>query len=167
METKMKKYLNNFVIFLSVFFLIGCAAGPQLSQMQIRQLTTKMIEGSYENVFRASMTILQDQGYVIKNTDMNSGLIVANIDRETSGGSQFMQALFVGRIYDKNTVIEVSATVNKLNEQTQELRLNIQETNYSGSGAKQKIKQIYDEKVYQNLFNDITIEVKRREAMNK
>ncbi len=163
----MKNTITNFSIFLLLTFLVGCAAGPQLSQMQIRQLTTKMIEGSYENVFRATMTILQDQGYVIKNTDMNSGLIVANIDRETSGGSQFMQALFLGRITDKNTVIEVSATVNKLNEENQELRLNLQETNYSGSGAKQNIKQIYDEKVYQNLFNDITLEVKRREAMNK
>lgn len=163
----MKTTITHFSIFLLLTFLVGCAAGPQLSQMQIRQLTTKMIEGSYEDVFRATMTILQDQGYVIKNTDMNSGLIVANIDRETSGGSQFMQALFLGSITDKNTVIEVSATVNKLNEQTQELRLNIQETNYSGSGAKQKINQIYDEKVYQNLFNEITLEVKRREAMNK
>lgn len=163
----MKNIITHFSIFLLLTILFGCAAGPQLSQMQIRQLTTKMIEGSYENVFRATMTILQDQGYVIKNTDMNSGLIVANIDRETSGGSQFMQALFFGSITDKNTVIEVSATVNKLNEQTQELRLNIQETNYSGSGAKQKIKQIYDKEVYQNLFNEITLEVKRREAMNK
>ncbi|MDP2366470.1 MAG: hypothetical protein Q8M94_22175 [Ignavibacteria bacterium] len=133
----------------------------------VDKLTTKMIEGSYENVFRATMTILQDQGYVIKNTDMNSGLIVANIDRESSGGSQFAQALLFGKITDKNTVIEVSATINKLNEQNQELRLNIQETNYSGSGAKQNIKQIYNEQVYQKIFNEITLEVKRREAMNK
>jgi hypothetical protein len=163
----MKNTITHFSIFLLLTFLVGCAAGPQLSQMQIRQLTTKMIEGSYENVFRATMTILQDQGYVIKNTDMNSGLIVANIDRETSGGSQFFQVLLVGSVYDKSTVIEVSSTVNKLNEQTQELRINIQETNYSGSGGKQNIKQIYDEQVYQKLFNDITLEVKRREAMNK
>jgi hypothetical protein len=163
----MKRIFSIFVLFLMVSFLVGCAAGPQLSQMQIRQLTTKMIEGSYENVFRATMTILQDQGYVIKNTDMNSGLIVANIDRETSGGSQFFQALLVGSVYDKNTFIEVSATVNKLNEKTQEIRLNIQETNYSGSGNKQDIEQIYDEEVYQKLFNEITLEVKRREAMNK
>lgn len=163
----MKKFLSIVPFILVVTFIVGCAAGPQLSQMQIRQLTTKMIEGSYENVFRATMTILQDQGYVIKNTDMNSGLIVANIDRETSGGSQFAQALLFGRITDKNTVIEVSATVNKLNDTNQELRLNIQETNYSGSGGKNSIDQIYDEKVYQDLFNQITLEVKRREAMNK
>jgi len=133
----MKKYLL-FIPFI-VLLIFGCSSGPQLSQMQIRQLTTKMIEGSYENVFRASMTILQDQGYVIKNTDMNSGLIVADIDRETSGGSQFMQALFLGSISDKNTVIELSATVNKLNDTNQELRLNIQETNYSQAVEKTQL----------------------------
>ncbi len=158
------KYLSSFIL---LTFLIGCATGPQLSQMQIRQITTKIIEGSYENVFRATMTILQDQGYVIKFTDMNSGLIVANIDRETSVGSQIFQALLVGDVYDKNTVIEISATINKLNDQSQEVRLNIQETTYSASGAKQNINQIYDAEVYQKLFNEITLEVKRREAMNK
>lgn len=163
----MKKSLLYFPFILLLTLFVGCATAPQLSQMQIRQLTTKMIEGSYDNVYRATMTILQDQGYVIKNTDMNSGLIVADIDRETSGGSQFAQALFLGRITDKNTIIEVSATVNNLNDTNQELRLNIQETNYTGSGGKNSIKQIYDEKVYQNLFNEITLEVKRREAMNK
>ena len=113
------------------------------------------------------MTVLQDQGYVIKNTDMESGLIVADVDRETSSGSQFMQALFSGSISDKNTVIEVSATLNKLNDTNQELRLNIQETNYTSSGKVNDINHIYDEKVYQDLFNQIIVEVKRREAMNK
>lgn len=162
----MKKSIIYLIILLTFLLIVGCATGPQLSQMQIRQLTTRMIEGSYEDIYRATMTILQDQGYVIKNTDMNSGLIVADIDRETSGTSQFMQALFVGNVYDKNTVIEVSATVNKLSEDAQELRINIQETNYSARGTKQNINQIYDDDIYQKLFNDITLEVKRREAMN-
>lgn len=161
---------TSFAIVLLVIlslFIIGCAAVPQLSPMQLRQLTTRLIESSYDHVFRATMTVLQDNSYVIKQTDMNSGLIVANIDRETSGASQFFQAALIGRVTDKNTVIEVSATVNKLNEASQELRINIQETNYTGGGGKNTIKQINDKEVYQKLFNDITVEVKRREAMGK
>ena len=140
--------------------------------MQIRQLTTKTMEGIYENVFKATITVLQDQGYIIKNTDMNSGLIVANVDRATSGGSQFTQALFGGYVSDKGTMVEVSCMVNKINDTTQELRINIQETKYgqsskwSGTGT-QDVRRIYDEKVYQGLFNQIITEVKRREAMQK
>jgi hypothetical protein len=163
----MRTLLTVSTAILLAITIIGCAATPQLSPMQLRQLTTRTIESSYDHVFRATMTVLQDNGYIIKQTDMNSGLIVANIDRETSGASQFFQAAFLGSITDKNTVIEVSATVNKLNEQSQELRINIQETNYTGSGGKNTIKQITDKDIYQKLFNDITVEVKRREAMGK
>lgn len=163
----MKKLLTNTCIFLVLTLLFGCSAGPQLSQMQKRQLTTKMIEGSFENVFRASMTIFQDQGYIIKNTDMNSGLLVAYMDKETAAGSQFLQAFFLGQVTDKNTVIEVTATISKLSEKSQEIRLIIQETNFSGSGGKNDIETILDQEVYQNMFNEITLEVKRREAMNK
>ena len=154
------------------FTFINCATTPQISSMQARQITTRMLNGSYENVFRATLTVLQDQGYVIKNTDMNSGLIVARADKSTAGGSQFMQALFVGYVYDKGTEIEVSCMVNKINDGSQELRINIieakvgQSSAWSGS-SKQDVKTIYDEKIFQELFNQITVEVKRREALNR
>jgi len=133
--------------------------------MQIRNITTRQIEGNYENIFRATLTILQDNGYIIKNTDMNSGLIVATIDREVTKTSQFFQAFWTGYIYNKGTFIEISAMVSKISEHISEIRMNIQETNYGQWGGKQNIKQIYDPEIYEALFNSITIEVKRREAM--
>jgi hypothetical protein len=140
--------------------------------MQIRQITTKMMTGSYENVYRACLTVFQDQGYIIKQTDMDAGLIVANVDRSTSGGSQLAQALFFGYVADKGSEVEVSCMVNKLSETNSEVRINIQEVRYgqssvwSGTG-KQKSKTIYDTKLYNNLFNQIQVEVKRREAINQ
>lgn len=160
------KRICIFSVLMSLF-LIGCATTPKLSLMQVREITTKEFEGSYENVYRAASTIIQDQGYVIKNTDMDSGLISATIDRETPRGSQFMQALFLGYIADKSTVIELSCMVNSLNETRQQARINIQETNLSQFGGKNVIKQIYDPKVYEALFNDIAVEVKRREAIKR
>lgn len=167
-----KNLVIGTMILATAAFFMGCQTGPQLSPMQIRQLTTKEIEGSYENVFKATLTILQDQGYIVKNTDMDSGLIVAHVDRATSGGSRFMQALFVGHVSDKGTMIEASCMVNKINDTLQGLRINIQETNYgdsskwSGTGT-QNVKRIYDVEVYQNLFNQILVEVKRREALQR
>ena len=57
--------------------------------------------------------------------------------------------------------------VSKNNEKSSDLRLNIQETVYSQWGGKQNIKQIYDAEIYNHLFNDIGLEIKRREAMGK
>ena len=167
----MKKFLFYSILTTLILLVTSCAVGPQLSQMQIRQITTKMIEGSYENIFRSCLSVFQDQGYIIKTTDMNSGLIVANVDRSQSGGSQFAQVLFLGYVADKGTEVEVSCMVNILNEKRSDVRINIQETKYGQASAwsgtsKQNTKTIFDSQVYENLFNQITIEVKRREAMN-
>lgn len=162
--------MKGFIVCMILISLLltGCATtGPKLSPMQIRQITTREIEGSYENVYRATLTIVQDNGYIIKNTDMDSGLITAMVDRETSKTSQFWQTFFLGYIANKSTVIELSCMVNTLNEIRQQVRLNIQETNMSQFGGKNVIKQIYDPEVYEGLFNDITIEVKRREAIKR
>jgi TusA-related sulfurtransferase len=145
--------------------------GPQLSPMQIRQITTRLINGSYEDTYRASLTVLQDQGYIIKNTDMASGLIVANVDRSTDAGSQLVQALFLGYISDKGSEIEVSCMVNKLSNTDSEIRLNIQETNYGQASrwsgtSKQNVKHIYDQELYAKIFNEIELEVKRRQAIS-
>lgn len=159
--------------FLAIFAcaaLAGCATTtPQISPMQMRQFTTRGYDSSYENVYRATMTVFQDQGYIIKNTDMNSGLIVAEIDRETSQSSQFWQYVFSsdGYIANKGTLIQVSATVNKLNDAQSEIRMTIQEVTYGTFNSKSQIKTITDPKVYDSILNDIQIETKRREAINR
>ena len=156
---------------LTAIIICSCAVGPQLSPMQIRQITTRLINGSYEDTYRASLTVLQDQGYIIKNTDMASGLIVANVDRSTDAGSQLVQALFLGYISDKGSEIEVSCMVNKLSNTDSEIRLNIQETNYGQASrlsgtSKQNVKHIYDQELYAKIFNEIELEVKRRQAIS-
>lgn len=165
----MIKKLSSLALLASVFFIGGCATtAPQISPMQMRAFTTRNFEGGYENVFRAAMTVFQDQGYIIKNTDMNSGLIVAEIDREASKSSQFWQTMFSqnGYIQNKGTLIQVSATVNKLNAAQSEIRIIIQEVTYGSFNSKTDIKTIQDPKIYDALLNDVFIEVKRREAIN-
>jgi len=160
------------VLILSSLILTSCTPAPKLSPMQIRQITTRMYETDYETCYRATLTILQDQGYVIKDTDMETGHILARVDRQTKGGSQFMQALFLGFVSDKGSEYELSAMVDKLSETATEIRVNIEKVKYgqsskfSGTG-KQSSKRIYDAKLFQDLFNDIGVEIKRREAMRK
>jgi hypothetical protein len=151
--------------------LIQCTPEIQLSPMQKRQITTRLFEGNYENAFRASITVLQDQGYVIKNTDMASGLILATVDRQTATVNQVAQILLLGFAFDKGTEVEVSCVVNRLNEFSSEIRINIQEVKYGQSSwlsgtSKQNSKQVYDPRLYQNIFNEISLEIKRREALD-
>ena len=96
---------------VGMVLMVGCATAPQMSPMQMRQITTRTIECSYENAFRATMTVLQDQQYVIKETDMDTGFILANVNRQTGGGTQLFQALLVGK-YDTDTLVDVSASID-------------------------------------------------------
>ena len=158
------------LFFICLVLIFSCQVQPKLSPMQKRQLTTRMFECEYECGYRSSLTVLQDQGYVIKNTDMDSGLILASVDRKTSGGSQVLQALAYGFVADKGTDVEVSCVVDKLNESTTEIRINIEEVKYGQSSAysgtsKQSSKQIYDANMYRDLFNEIRVEIYRRQAM--
>ncbi len=162
----MKFHSLSFLMLVCAIALLGSgsASRANLSPMQKRQITTHQIEGSYENVYRAAMTVLQDQGYVVKNTDMASGLIVASVDRETSESSQFWQALWM----DKGTFIEATITVGTINDSLQEIRISLQLTRYNRyDGGKTDIKQLVNPAVYQELANQITVETKRREALGR
>jgi len=76
------KIIFSFALIIICFIgNIACTPEPQLSPMQVRQITTKLFDSDYETVYRACLTVLQDQGYIIKNTDMDSGLIVASITK--------------------------------------------------------------------------------------
>lgn len=158
----MKKFYPVFL--LSVFF-VGCATTPVISPMQARAITTRHMEAGFEDIYRACITVFQDQGYIIKDTDMNTGLIVAQVDREASKSSQFWQAFWAGAVYNKGTLVEVSCMVNKINDTSSDVRMSVQETTYNQWGGKAQIKQVYDEELYKNLFNEILTEVKRREAI--
>jgi len=155
------KKTTGLVFAISVLMALGCATGTKLSPMQKRQTTTKLIEGSFEDVYRATLTVLQDQDYIIQNTDMNAGLIVAEVKRES--GSSLFKWIFTDE-RDTRKGVEVTAMVNKINDTNSEVRLSIQETTYK-KDSKQDAKQIYDPKVFQNFFNQIIVECKRREAM--
>jgi|TARA_B100000315_G_C14448313_1_gene527896 hypothetical protein len=167
----MNRYKTVAVLTLSAMMLfVGCAVQPQLSPAQKRQITTRLFEAGYENTYRSILTVLQDQGYIIKNTDMNTGLVNATIDREAGTGSQVAQAVLLGYVADKGSEMDASFMVNKINESKTEVRINIQEANYGqsniySSASKQSVKQILDPGIYNSLFNEIQTEVKRREAM--
>ena len=47
-----KHLLLSCLMVVMVLSFINCASGPQLSPMQVRELTTKLFESDYETVFR-------------------------------------------------------------------------------------------------------------------
>ena len=71
-----KKVLLMFCIILTLAS-VNCKTSVQLTTPQKRQITTQLIQGSYEDIFSATLTVLQDRSCVIKKTDKTTGLIFA------------------------------------------------------------------------------------------
>lgn len=159
----MKKIL---FLILTIFLLIsaGCTnVEPQMSTMQIREMTTKEINGNYKMIFKAVMTVLQDQDYIISNADFDSGLIVCQKQVEKSQANKSFIELF----YVVNSSVNISATVTELNKTTSKVRLNIQEKTitYDDYNNMEKITNIKTPEIYNTLFNQIKIEVERLKAI--
>ena len=138
--------------------LTGCVE-KALTPMERRMLTTRVIEAPYDNVFRAASTIIQDQQYIIKSTDMKSGLITAELNRETDFTSRLFMSSLKSSSYN-GTKIQLSAMVQSLSPTSTEIRITIQEEDYGDRGVMSS-RQIKDPKVFAELFNQLTVEVQR------
>ncbi len=62
-------------LIMTCFFIAGCTTTTSLSDLQRRSIEAKELEGSFEDAFKATMSVLQDKGYIIDNADYKVGLI--------------------------------------------------------------------------------------------
>jgi hypothetical protein len=165
----MKPFASVFYSVIALFIgagLVGCASTPQLSPQQRRSLQMRTFENtSMENVFRAFKTVLQDEGYVIKNQDMNGGLIVAEIQK-TDSSSGVWAVLAGAQNYRTGQLFEVSVNLEALNKSTIETRMVLQEKSQMSMGGQQG-KEILEPTLYQAVYQKVKTEVERRKAQGK
>ncbi len=164
----MKKYSKKMLVcllFLMGILMVGCTnTAPQLSQMQIREITTKEIPADYKSTFKATMSILQDEGYTIENTDFDAGLIVGKIEQSQSVG--FAETLLFGTGSRMSTV-KISATVSEITKDITKLRINIQNKDTVSRQYRKDdyATKVLDKAIYDKLFNLIKVEAERIKAM--
>ena len=144
----------------------GCVT-TQLSPQQRRSMQVKTFENvSYDNVFRAFKTVLQDEGYIIKNQDMQGGLIVARSSKPMGSGSAILAALSGAKMYTTGTTFEVSINLESIRANHTESRMIIQQTSSYNTGGSQG-REIIQPELYQNLYSKVQVEVQRRKAQGK
>ena len=93
--------------------LAGCAAG--LTTSQRRSIEVRELEGSYDDAFRATMSVLQDMGYVIRHTDYQSGVIQAETGKKSIFWESYSYAITAtleqfgeNRVRERITVVKRS-----------------------------------------------------------
>ncbi|GMV07886.1 MAG: hypothetical protein AMXMBFR53_41610 [Gemmatimonadota bacterium] len=104
----------------------GCASSSELAR-QRRELTTRVLAVPYQVAFAATLTVLQDNGFVLEEVDQRSGLVrAAKVEEITaSSAGRALGALFGGggesRLDDGHSY-GVSCVLTPVGEDRTELR---------------------------------------------
>lgn len=148
-------------ILLISIFVAGCATtgvAPQMTQLQIREFQTRAYEtNDIKMIMKAMLNVLQDEGFIVKNAVMDLGLLSAEktVDIEDKAEA-FLTAFFLGAqaTWKKASVIECTANVSEHGSQSR-VRVNFQLKVLDNKGDIREVKQIVDEKYYQDFFSKV------------
>lgn len=131
----------------------GCATPPKVnqSQMEIQSYQSHEFETTKRIAFDATMSVLQDQGFIIESADFETGFITGK------GTSQSHYNVWWGAM---NEHVRMTAFVEQRNAAISRVRINLIESEQRKSAwnpAQDVINEtgVRDPAVYQTLFEKI------------
>ena len=123
------------------------------NKTDIKLITTKQFNEPYDLVFKAMMSLMHSEEYIISDTDYLTGLILVNKDTYKRSKSYLNSGVIL---------------VDKLNEELTEVKL----TMYSGEsktglygGIRRNESMIKGPEYYNDWFNNLYLEIQRRKAL--
>jgi len=143
-----------FVGIVGALLLSGCSAPtPTKTSLEIQAVQSQHFDAAKKVAFNATMSVLQDLGFIIQSASLSTGFITANspIQKEYS----FWLALG-GVSSQKNTA--VTASVEEITAKSSKIRLNfVHRRSNSGQHGQTSAEDepILDPKVYEDAFNKI------------
>ncbi len=151
----------SFLPIIILLLLPGCSSNPQTppkTQLEIREFQTRTYDTKdTKMVMKSMLNVLQDDGYIVKNANVELGLITATkeVDVEDKTNS-FFASLFSGSDarWNKDNIIESSANISDHGNQTR-VRINFQFKMLNNRGEVVEVKQIEDAKYYQEFFSKV------------
>ena len=143
--------------------IISCATTgvtPPKTQLQIREFQTRSFEtNNVKMVMKAMLNVLQDDGYIVKNANVELGLLNATKEVDITNKWEVFGA-FLGATqgyqtsFAKNRIIEATANVSEFGTQCR-VRINFQIKDMDNKGGVRAVGQIEDEKFYQDFFSKV------------
>ena len=187
MQVHSKKRLSSivFIYLLGIAMLSSSHAvennTQKKSSLDIQQIQTKVYKGSYNEVYKSVVSVLQDNRFKITHTDKESGIISADGTPEASENMSDAAATIGGMVIPFFSVLQkkketkwfISCSVEELGEKKIFVRINITaEVKKSGFFKKAKDKSKADDltttapEVYQALFAKIDKALFVRQSLN-
>lgn len=146
---------------LLIGFTLGCVPmppKPQQTQLQIREFQTRTYDTKdTKMIMKAMLNVLQDDGFIVKNANVELGLITATkeVDIESKGAALFA-ALLGGHEarWNKNSIVECSGNVSDFGNSTR-VRVNFSLKIMNNKGEVVDVKQVDDAAFYQDFFSKV------------
>lgn len=144
---------KNWILSITVFCLVGCAAPPKIkqSQMEIQAYQSREFETTKRIAFDSTMSVLQDAGYIVESADYETGFVTGK------GTSQSGSSFWYGAT---NEHTRMTAFIEQRTSSLSRIRINIVESKQRKSywnPAQDIIDEagVRDPEVYQKLFEQI------------
>lgn len=149
----------KYLIVMGFLVVAGCSVytppeEKQMSQLEWRQLQSKTFSSQEEIVvLKATIAALQDTGYSITSSNVDTGLISAINITEIDGGCSAP----IGRQPYCLVAIEenVTATIAKIAKGQIRVRVSIKKNGKTDKGSVEWTRNVGDVKVYTNIFSKI------------
>lgn len=145
--------MKNLIKIVSLVLLVslaGCLPPPQStkSALELQAIQAKEFDTTKKIAFASTLSVMQDQGYIIISANLDTGLISGKSPTQSS--NQFF--------YQEMTDIKATAFVEEIVPGRTKIRLNFVTSTSRSGGYGQRSDQDYpieDPKLYQEVFTKI------------
>lgn len=158
-----------FFILTTGILLAACGTPAKvLTSDEIRTMTTRIIQADYDMTFTSALSLLQSEGFLINNTDKETGLINASKQEDASNAT--LNKILWGSATEAYTTKAVFLII-KLNDRLTEVKL----TMYQGSintfiddswseNQTEENRMVQNADIYRLWLNNLEAEIARRES---
>lgn len=150
---------------LLVFWGTNCTWGtqaPPKTALEIREFQTRTFDTKNQKlVMKALLNVLQDEGFTIKNADVNLGFLSATKEIDLGTGSTVSDGISFHwgtppeskepARWRKLKVLDATANISEYGTQTR-VRVSFQQKILDNMGAVVEAKQVEDAQFYQDFF---------------
>lgn len=144
----MKK--NILSIMLLCLVLTGCQTAPVSTKtpLELQAIQAKEFETTKKIAFAATLSVLQDLGYITDSASFETGLITAKSPMK----NQFKP--FVGKVM---MVIKVTAFIEEISPGRTKIRINFLDSRYvqNSYGRQEEERAIEEAEMYQSFYSKV------------
>jgi hypothetical protein len=152
----MKKALLIFLPLVLVFSACMTPPPPKKTQLEIREIQTRSYDTKdAKMVMKAVMHTLQDDNYIVKQANVDLGLLTAQ--KEVDLGNSLSPIFRYGRSeprFPNNAITEASANISQFGDKTR-VRINFQRKVLDNKGITMEVEQIDNPSFYQTFFSKV------------